>query len=88
MTPILETFIRNMITRLNEAGIDDPTHEDITCKYGTDKLKFRLYSQEQWDTMVLSKNPAIQLFSQKGFSNKPDAVIDHKGKIYLVKLIK
>lgn len=88
MTSILETFIKNMIGRLHEAGIEDPTQEDITCKYGSDKLKFRLYSQEQWDKMISSQNSAIQLFCQRGFSNKPDAVIDHKDKIYLVKLIK
>lgn len=88
MGQILEVFIGNMINRLYEAGITDPTHEEISCKYGNKKLKFRLYSQEQWDNMVSSQNAAIRLFADKGFSSKPDVVVTHKDKVYLVRLIK
>ena len=88
MGQILETFIRNMINRLYEAGITNPTQEDITCKYGTEILKFRLYSQDQWDSMVSSQNAAVRLFSEKGISHQPDAVVTHKDNVYLVRLIK
>lgn len=88
MTPILETFIRNMIHRLYEAGITNPTQGDITCKYGTKVLKFRLYSQEQWDSMVASQSTAVRLFSEKGISHQPDAAVTHKEDVYLVRLIK
>lgn len=85
---MLDIFIKNIISRLIAAGIEDPTHEIITCKFKEETLKFRLYSQEQWDKMTSTQNTAVQLYSKEGWSNQPDSVITHKDKVYLVKLFK
>lgn len=88
MSQILQTFIKHMINRLHEAGIENPTQEVISCMFGGKKLKFRLYSQEQWDTMIQDQSKAVKLFADRGISHQPDAVITHKDKVYLVRLIK
>lgn len=88
MTQMMETFIKHMINRLNAAGIDDPTHEVISCKFGATNLKFRLYSQEQWDSMIGTKNEANKIAYSLGLGKQPDSVITHKDKVFLVEIIK
>lgn len=88
MTQMLEVFIQNIVGRLKEAGIDDPTHEDITCKYQGEVIKFRLYKQHQWDNYVSQQNSALRLYASKGYVMQPDSVITHKDDVFLVRLIK
>lgn len=84
---MLEAFIKNMINRLHEAGIEDPTHQDVTCKFQNKVIKFRLHSQEQWDNIEKDKNIASKIYAKWGVGNKPDYVISTKDKVYLVKIL-
>lgn len=76
-----------MVNRLQEAGIQDPTHEDVTCKFGGKVLKFRLYSQEQWDKMIENSNEAVKLYNKMGIGKTPDHVVTASDKVYLVKIL-
>lgn len=84
---MLEDFIKNMINRLHEAGIEDPTHQDVTCKFQNKIIKFRLHSQQQWDKMQHGKNIANRLYAKWGIGDKPDYTISTKNKVYLVKIL-
>lgn len=86
-TNINEVFIKHLITQLDEAGIKDLTSDVIG--YGTEqnRIKFKLYTQQQWDDKLKVKNQATRLMSQLKVFNQPDYVVTHKDVVYLVEIL-
>lgn len=84
---ILNTMITRLVKDVIKAGFDDPIKEVITFTQDNKKIKFQLYTQEQWDGQFVN-NPALELNKKLGFDRKPDEVITIEDKVYLVKLLK
>lgn len=84
---ILEVLIKNAISKIIEAGFEDPTNMRVSLTSSGKNIKFQLYTEEKWEAHLASLSDAEKLATKLGFGEKPDHVVVHENVVYYIKII-